>query len=486
MSLRDRIVELRRVPVDELLPNPKNWRKHPTAQLEALRGLLVEVGFAGAALARQAADGSLVLIDGHLRREALPGETIPVLITDLTEEEADKLLATYDPIGAMATRDDAALKSLLASLTATDPGLKALLEKLGKVPDGGKTDPDQVSEPIQDSGIERGDLFELGEHRLLCGDSTNADDVRRLMGAARASLMATDPPYLVDYDAQNHPQSWHNDQRTKDKGWDAYVDPKSGQAFFEGFLRVACEVALTEKAAIYQWHASKRQALVEAAWAATGLFVHQQIIWRKARPILTYSHYMWQHEPCFYGWREGKKPPKPPANATTVWEIDQVGQQDGIHPTQKPIEIFAIPIRNHTKPGDVVYEPFCGSGSQIIAAEQLGRRCFAMELAPEYVAAAVKRWEEFTGRKAVKLSNGKAEQADGRDPGNDRHEPGELRSPRGGSGVRGHRETDFHGVDAKGEGGPKRPVRAVPARHSRGREAGGNAARGANRQSGRQ
>jgi len=403
VSLRDRVVDFRRVPVADLAPHPKNWRVHPKSQQSALRGLLDDVGFAGAVLARQDADGKLQLIDGHLRREMLPGEELPVLVTDLTEAEADKLLATYDPIGAMATRDDQALRALLEEISTADAGLASLLEKLGKPPAPGLGEPDEVAEPIEDSGVQLGDLFKLGDHRLLCGDSTKADDVRRLMDGQRASLMATDPPYLVDYDAGNHPQSWHNREETKDKNWDEYIDPKTGQAFFEGFLRVALEEALTEDVALYQWHASRRQALVEAAWAANGLLVHQQIIWRKEHAILTYSYFMWAHEPCFFGWREGHKPRKPPANLTTVWDISQVGQQDGIHPTQKPTEIFAIPIRAHTDPGDVVYEAFSGSGSQIIAAEQLGRRCYAMELEPSYVAAAIARWEKFTGRRSEKI-----------------------------------------------------------------------------------
>jgi len=403
MSLRDRVIDFRRVPVAELQPHPRNWRVHPKSQQSALRGLLDEVGFAGAVLARQAPDGRLTLIDGHLRREMLLGEEIPVLVTDLTEAEADKLLATYDPIGAMATRDDQALRALLEEISTEDAGLAALLEKLGKPPTPGLGEPDVETEPIEDSGIVVGDLFQLGTHRLLCGDSTKPEDVRRLMDGQRASLMATDPPYLVDYDGGNHPNSSANRPETKDKNWDEYIDPKSGQAFFEGFLRTAIEEALTDEVAVYQWHASRRQALVEAAWAANGLLVHQQIIWRKEHGVLTFSFYLWRHEPCFFGWKEGHKPRKPPANLTTVWDIDQVGQQDGIHPTQKPTEIFAIPIRSHTDPGDACFEPFSGSGSQIIAAEQMGRRCYAMELEPKYVAAAIKRWETFAGKRAEKI-----------------------------------------------------------------------------------
>ena len=155
-------------------------------------------------------------------------------------------------------------------------------------------------------------------------------------------------------------------------------------------------------AAVYQWHAHRRQTLVERAWAAVGLLMHQQIIWAKPSGVLTRSHYLWQHEPCFYGWVQGKAPKrKPPPNATTVWLVGR--EQDHLHPTQKPVELFLRPISYHTQPGDLVYEPFSGSGTQLIAAEQLGRRCYALEQAPAYVQVAIERWEALTGRKAEKV-----------------------------------------------------------------------------------
>jgi DNA modification methylase len=142
---------------------------------------------------------------------------------------------------------------------------------------------------------------------------------------------------------------------------------------------------------------------VEAAWTQVGLLVHQQLIWAKARGVLTHSHYLWAHEPCFYGWVEGAPPAKkPPANEATVWQIDQQGSSMGIHPTQKPLALFERPISYHTEPGDICYEPFAGSGTQLIAAERLGRRCFALELEPRYVDVAVARWEAFSGSVAVR------------------------------------------------------------------------------------
>jgi DNA modification methylase len=172
--------------------------------------------------------------------------------------------------------------------------------------------------------------------------------------------------------------------------------------FFARFLRVGL-LHLREDSAIYQWHATRRQALVEEAWKQVGLLVHQTIVWVKARGVLTRSHYLWSHEPCFYGWVEGKPPRlKPPANQRTVWEIDQAGEPKDLHPTIKPLEIFLRPIEYHTRPGDLVYEPFSGSGTQLIAAEKTGRLCYAVDQEPRYIDIAVRRWEAFSGRTATR------------------------------------------------------------------------------------
>lgn len=407
-AIRNRIVETRRVKASELLDHPSNYRTHPTRQRAALEGAVADLGQVQAVTVRQLPDGKLQLVDGHLRKAVWGDHEITVNVVDLDDDEAKKALLTLDPIASMATRNNEELQKLLASVETEQAGLAKLLEQMGKRSTlAGADDP---VEPVKNPGFGVGTLFQLGEHRLLCGDSTKAEDVQRLMDGKRSSLMATDPPYLVDYDAQNHPQDFAGKHHpTANKNWDSYVDPETSVAFFESFLRVAITFALTEAPAIYQWHASKRVSMVEAAWLANKLIVHQQLIWVKERPILTRSDYMWQHEPCLYGWVQGKRPKlkpnvgmgsKPP---TTVWQISQVGHQDGIHPTQKPIEIFAIPIRSHTNPGDIVFEPFSGSGSQIMAAEEAGRICYAMELAPEFVAAAVNRWERVTGKKAKRV-----------------------------------------------------------------------------------
>jgi DNA modification methylase len=240
-------------------------------------------------------------------------------------------------------------------------------------------------------------------------DSTCPDDVARLMNGEKASLLSTDPPYLIDYDGSSHftgPDDNRGRPKTDyhmgGKKWDEYHDPEASVKFFSDFLKLGL-AHLKPNSALYMWHAHRRQALVEQSWHECGLLIHQQLIWVKPGGVLTHSHYLWRHEPCFYGWVEGQPPSKkPPANETTVWEVSSKIGNLNIHLTQKPVELFMRPIEYHTEVGDICYEPFLGSGTQIIAAEKLGRRCFAMEQEPLYVDVARFRWEAFTGLKATR------------------------------------------------------------------------------------
>lgn len=238
-------------------------------------------------------------------------------------------------------------------------------------------------------------------HLLACEDCTDAAVVQQLMAGQRATLFATDPPYLVDYDGTNHPQAWSAPEKKKRvmnkdwsstyKDWDASAQ---GEELYDRFIATAVEHAIAENAAWYCWHASRRQAMLEAVWAKYGAFVHQQIVWAKDRPVLTRSWYMWQHEPCFFGWVKGKKPRRVVDEwIGTVWEFPtQAAFEKTDHPTSKPLALFEIPIRQHTEPGELCYEPFSGSGSQIVAGENLGRQVRAVEIAPQFVAVALDRY----------------------------------------------------------------------------------------------
>ncbi len=261
---------------------------------------------------------------------------------------------------------------------------------------------DRAQELLQKWKTERGQLWQIPSgtlpgsyHRLLCGDSTNAEDVLCVMEGARAQLFATDPPYLVDYDGTNHPHKWGEPDKNKDwsesyHDWDSAAQ---GEALYDGFIAMAVQHAVEPNVAWYCWHASRNQAMVERVWAKYGAFVHQQIIWVKDRPILTRSHYMWQHEPCLFGWVKGNKPSRyADDHPSTIWSFATIKPGETTdHPTSKPIPLFAIPMQQHTVRGDICYEPFAGSGSQIVAAEQLGRLVYGIELQPEFVAAILER-----------------------------------------------------------------------------------------------
>jgi DNA modification methylase len=258
---------------------------------------------------------------------------------------------------------------------------------------------DQAAELQKKWKTKSGQVWAIGQHRLMCGDSTSASDVVALMDGKTAKLCATDPPYLVSYDAKNHPSKSFSDGKNKDwKG--RYADKQKSEPlgpFYEAFLRQALTVCETD-AGIYVWHASQRQVEVEQAMRNCGILVHQQIIWVKNKPVLTHSFYMWQHEPCFFGWKQGHKPKRNPGDfPTTVWQVD-VPILPGVesrHPTEKPLELFGTPILLHTKPGDVCFEPFSGSGTHLCAAENTERCCFAMEIDPGFVAVALERLSEM-------------------------------------------------------------------------------------------
>ena len=398
---------------DQLLANPGNWRIHPQLQQRALADVLGEVGLVQTVIVNRTTGH---LIDGHLRAElaiAAGQPTIPVVYVELSQDEERLVLATLDPIGAMATADRDKLRELLEGLE--NQNLSELLEAVARANNvaldlarGGLTDPDAVPEPPEEPISKPGDLWVLGEHRLLCGDSTRAEDVQRLMADERAVAMITDPPYLVDYTGTGHPQTWGNGGKAGaefEKQWDHYVDPETAVRFYCDFLKTALDCALARDAAVYQCYAILRSEFIWQAWREVGLLPHQVCIWRKTRAVLTHSWFMWDFEPLMVGWPKGHQPKrKPPADAKAVWEIAS-GIEDApgsIHPTMKPVELIRRPIEYHTVPGDLIYEPFCGSGTAIIAAEMTGRRCYAVELSPQFVDQAVLRWQNFSGQTATR------------------------------------------------------------------------------------
>lgn len=413
------------VTLADLAPHPRNYNRHSPEQLQRLRLSLKRFGQVRSAVVQALVGGGYVIVAGHGLIEAAKAEGwtevhADVIPPDWPEFKVLAYMAADNELARMSDPDQEQLAALVkkvqtegdAELASLAAGTERLMNKLLADLDGETAgeDPgdqsDRAEELLAKWGTALGQLWLIESksvpgkcHRLLCGDSTKAEDVRRLMNGERAVLFATDPPYLVDYTGTNHPHKWGAKDKHMNKDWsETYRDPEwddssQGPGFYEGFVAVAIAEAITENAAWYCWHASRRQAMLEAVWEKFGAFVHQQIIWVKDRPVLTRSWYMWQHEPCFFGWIKGKKPRRVRDEfLRTVWEFPTLppGTKTD-HPTSKPVELFEIPMEEHTLPGEICYEPFSGSGSQHVAGEHKGRLVYGNELAPQFVAAILER-----------------------------------------------------------------------------------------------
>jgi len=425
INIQPQIVEVK---LEDLKPAPYNPREITNEALSGLRHSLEKFGYVDLLVVNKR---NMRIISGHQRYKILQTdgvETVTAILVDVDEIQEQAMNVTLNN-SEITGEWTSALIPLLEKLRkeSSDDYINLRLQELrDEVGDmgvenlgDGKTLPDDIPEPGQEPITKRGDLWILGEHRLICGDSTDEKDVARLMDGQKASLFATDPPYCVDYTGADRPhggKDWSNVYHE--------VDIPDAKDFIKKFY-VAGLKHIKEHTALYLWHASKRRGMTEGVCDELGILIHQQIIWVKPCAVLTFSFYSWRHEPCLLMWIKGQKPeykpkdksigsvwmidflrsgdPAAPEYHTDVWELDWEGKKRNpglIHPTVKPTEVFAIPMRVHTSPGDICYEPFSGSGTQIIAGEKLNRRVFAMEIEPVFCDVAVRRWEEFTGRKA--------------------------------------------------------------------------------------
>lgn len=258
-------------------------------------------------------------------------------------------------------------------------------------PTEGLTDPDEVPEAPEEPKTKLGDLYILGEHRLLCGDSTKAEDVERLMNGNSPELMVTDPPYGVNYDA-----NWRNEAKRPDGT--PYGASALGKVNNDDQADWTEAYSLWSGKVAYVWHAGTKSHVVGQGLIDSGLEIRSMIVWAKNVFAIGRSHYHEKKEPCFYAVRKGESAGWiGDRKQTTLWEIDKPRKSETGHSTQKPIECMETPLKNHE--GDV-YDPFLGSGTTLIAAEKTGRKCYGMELDPKYCDVIVKRWEDFTGKKA--------------------------------------------------------------------------------------
>ena len=389
--------------VADLAPYAKNARQHPPEQIDQIAASMERFGFTIPMLVAE--DGMIIAGHGRLMAAAQLGlAEVPVMVARGWSEEDRRLYTLADNrLAEIAEWDPEMLRIELGELRA-DFGIEDMsligfsAEDLADIlPEalldatGGLTDPDDVPEVPETPVTRPGDLWLLGKHRLLCGDSTVATDVEKVLHGVTPLLMCTDPPYGVEYDP-----SWRNQvgaAKTKRTGKvlnDDRADWREAWALFPG------EVA-------YVWHGALHAREVIESLEACGFSLRSQIIWAKERLVLSRGDYHWQHEPCAYAVKKtGKGHWAGDRKQTTLWQIPSKDQDaKTVHGTQKPVECMRRPIENNSSPGQAVYEPFMGSGTTLIAAEISGRVCFGIELNPAYVDVAVERWQQFTGEDAV-------------------------------------------------------------------------------------
>ena len=396
-------------------PDPENARLHTPRNIGVIEDSMQMDGAGRSILVDQ--DGVTIAGAGAweaatqagIKRAAVietDGDTLVIVKRTVTPEQRLRLALADNRATELSTWDVDRLHQLQVEAPEALKKLwteRELIEFFARVrtdPTTGLTDPDVVPGE-RPTTIQRGDLYALGEHRLLCGDSTNADDVARVLARAQPLLMVTDPPYGVEYDPSWRARAGVN-RNTEKLGAvtnDDRADWTDAWRLFPGDV-------------VYVWHGGLKASVVQSSLEQAGFIARAQIIWAKDRLALSRGDYHWQHEPCWYAVREGATGHRTDDRTqSTLWTIparDDVGHGHG---TQKPVECMRRPMQNHT-PSDV-YDPFAGSGTTLIAAEQLGRQCVAIEIEPCYVQIAIDRWEAFTGQTAVKV--GEAVRASGVD-----------------------------------------------------------------------
>ena len=388
--------------VAELVPYARNSRTHSEAQVAQIAASIREFGFTNPVLV----DAKGEIIAGHGRvmaAKVLGLAEVPVLVLDhLTDAQRRAYVIADNKLALNAGWDLELLAVELGELQGFDFDLMLTgfsddeLSKLLAEKTEGLTDPDEIPNPPEIPVSSPGDVWLLGKHRLVCGDSTDADTVAKALNGISPHLMVTDPPYGVEYDP-----AWREKAGVAASGTakgkvlnDDKADWRDAWALFPG------DVA-------YVWHAGLFAGVVGDSLAASGFQLRSQIIWDKGQLVLSRGDYHWEHEPCWYAVKKGAKGHwAGDRKQTTVWHIAKPKKNETGHGTQKPVECMKRPIENNSKPGDYVYEPFSGSGTTIIAAEMTGRRCYAIELSPAYVDVAVRRWEEFTGKTAALEATG--------------------------------------------------------------------------------
>lgn len=385
--------------VESLIPYVKNSRTHSDAQVAQIAASIKEFGWTNPILV----DGDNGIIAGHgrlLAARKLGYKEVPTIeLADLTETQKRAYIIADNRLALNAGWDNEMLTIELNDLLADgfalellgfDPKeLNALLEP--EVVQG-LTDEDAVPDVPEEPKTKLGDIYQLGNHRLMCGDSTNVEAVVELTGGAGVDMLLTDPPYNVAYEGGTG-LTIQNDNME--------------DLQFRQFLRdafVTADTVMKKGAVFYIWHADSEGYNFRGACNDAGWKVRQCLIWKKSSLVMGRQDYHWKHEPCLYGWKDGAGHLwAADRKQTTILEFEKP-YRNGEHPTMKPVALFEYQMLNNTKGGDMVLDLFGGSGTTMLAAEKHGRHAYLMELDPKYCDVIVKRWEDFTGKTAVLFS----------------------------------------------------------------------------------
>ena len=393
--------ELEQWPIDRLIEYARNPRKNDHA-VDRVAAAIKEFGFRVPIVAKS--DG--LVVDGHLRLKAakkLGMETVPVLLADdMTDIQIKAFRLSVNKMAEIAEWDDELLALELTELEELGFDLEltgfSLDEIEALMPEEippGLTDEDAVPE-MADPISKLGDVWLLGKHRVMCGDSTSIDAVTKLTNGQGVDMLLTDPPYNVAYEGA-----------TKEKL--TIQNDSMGDDQFRQFLRdafVTADTVMKKGAVFYIWHSDSEGYNFRGACRDAGWQVRQCLIWKKSSLVMGRQDYHWKHEPCLYGWKDGSGHLwATDRKQTTILEFDKP-TRNGEHPTMKPVALFEYQMLNNTKGGDLVLDLFGGSGTTMLAAEKHGRHSALMELDPKYVDVIVKRWQEFTGKQATLEATG--------------------------------------------------------------------------------
>lgn len=396
----------------DLIPYARNARTHSEAQVAQIAASIEQFGFVNPVLIN--ADNGIIAGHGRaLAAEQIGMASVPcVRLKHLTEAQERALILADNKLALNAGWDESLLAAELAALQEMDFVIPVIgfdeseLSALFATKTGQSDPDDDVPEPPSDPVSRPGDIWILGDHRIICGDSTNADDVAKLLNGKKPHLMVTDPPYGVEYAA-----GWRNEampQKNDPARWKDGTGSPTGAVSNDDNADWSAAWALFSGDVAYVWHAGNKAHIVAESLLSCGFEVRAQIIWNKHQLVIGRGDYHPKHEPCWYCVRKGKNGRYVGGRKqTTVWDIDKPQKSETGHSTQKPVECMQRPIENNSKPGDYVYEPFSGSGTTIIAGEITGRRVLAVELNPGYIDVAVNRWQEYTGKEAVHAESGK-------------------------------------------------------------------------------